>query len=799
MGIYLTFLSARKNLLWWFIPFLLFSFFLGTVIEQEHLENTWQNFDENIYRTYDQKEIWVEGTVVKQKFFGDKQQLILKIDKLGETSMLHHLPRPLLVLWQSKKTSNKEQSSVIKPIYYYHSDRITLKGNLRWFQGHHTTLTKEYQAFWQRRGVVWKFVGDIFLKKQSQQWRLSEYLQKMIRDQLDRFDRSDGVDLVKGIVLGEAGALKENILRSFRKLGLGHLLAVSGLHIGICAVLFAWLFARLACGLGSSFPYLWRLSGLVLGAWLYTSLASFPLSGQRAALMLSFWAASQLMFHSLKSLECLWLTAWTISFSFPSVAQEMGFQLSLMATWGLCSSLQSWHCHEAFQHRKQKELKKRGQQSNLVAALSYLKRGLHLSARISIVSWLFTLPIFVWHLGEINVFSILYNTFLTPLLSLTFIPCALVASLLTPISTIPLGWMVDWGDLICAYLGNEQQLVEFQWIVGSSFTVITIFILLSWFYWVQSFSFCPSYQSLQLLFTSQVLREWHPLNITVLVKQHRYLQGLSLLCLLLSLLFLGKEMDDHRFQKPQVTFIYIGQGDCTLISNGDGGYALFDVGPEYSARALLKNLKRRGITTLDWVMLSHLHPDHYGGLLRLIDEIEVKKVIYHGRPPQTHPTKKEEHSWVIYQVALHKRQIPLLRALPGKKRWGHLTLQQLLTDPSPQLSENDASLALLVDGQAKRLLLSGDLEQEGEARLRSVWVKEKLETKPLNIWQINHHGSATSTKPATVVLLQPQEAVLSLDGLHRFHFPHPQTVSTLNGYGVKQSRLDLLGDYAIEL
>ena len=96
-------------------------------------------------------------------------------------------------------------------------------------------------------------------------------------------------------------------------------------------------------------------------------------------------------------------------------------------------------------------------------------------------------------------------------------------------------------------------------------------------------------------------------------------------------------------------------------------------------------------------------------------------------------------------------------------------------------------------------LLSGDLEKRGEEWLRKVWVNAELNTKQLTIWQINHHGSRTSTMRESLSLLKPREAVLSLDGLHRFSFPHPEVVNRLFNHGIRQVRLDLHGDYIIKM
>ena len=134
-------------------------------------------------------------------------------------------------------------------------------------------------------------------------------------------------------------------------------------------------------------------------------------------------------------------------------------------------------------------------------------------------------------------------------------------------------------------------------------------------------------------------------------------------------------------------------------------------------------------------------------------------------------------------------------------RWSDLELTWVLASPPQHLSENDASLALLVTGSSARVLLSGDLERQGERLLRDAWRDARLGRGrgTLTAWQADHHGSATSTLPESLELLNPRLVVLSLDGAHRFAFPHPQTIRRLAERAHLRVRLDLHGDLTLPL
>ena len=157
-------------------------------------------------------------------------------------------------------------------------------------------------------------------------------------------------------------------------------------------------------------------------------------------------------------------------------------------------------------------------------------------------------------------------------------------------------------------------------------------------------------------------------------------------------------------------------------------------------------------------------------------------------------------TWTEVMVLIKRLKIPLLRPPTDVSlEWGGIQIRWIHPSSSAHLSENDASLSLLVEGKKERVLLSGDLEKEGEALLRQYWSESSLDRSRLTVWQINHHGSRTSTMAESLSLFRPREAVLSLDGLHQFNFPDPEVVRRLTEYKIRQIRLDLHGHYVINM
>ena len=463
----------------------------------------------------------------------------------------------------------------------------------------------------------------------------------------------------------------------------------------------------------------------------------------------------------------------------PSMSQELGLQLSLVTSLGLCICT----CPDRTLHNLLDERLSGGQRSTKRRVVSSFIRMVKLNLRVSFTAWLMTAPILSWHLGELSLLSPIMNAVLTPIISILVIPVGLIVALISPISSFPLEVMVMIINPLAEWAtGINDQFFPII-VVGRSFTYSLACLSVAWILASLIRSVNPLQQSAALLKCPQMLLDSKYSKHQDLGCLGRRLKAIVTLCLGTSIML----CDRDRVAEPHVSFLSVGQGDATWIDNGHGQIALFDVGPARASTALIRRLKVAGIQRIDWVAISHLHPDHYGSLLDLMEEIPVTQVIYHGR------AVPDSHSW---QMVLNKAEAlgtSVIMSRQGVYRWGELTLTWLFSQPHDALKENDASLAILVDGLEQSVLLSGDLEVNGEKRLRQAW-QDLGRTRPLDIWQVNHHGSATSTEVETLNMVAPNIAIISSDGAHRFALPHPQTLKRLSDQGVKWYRVDLEGD-----
>jgi competence protein ComEC len=165
--------------------------------------------------------------------------------------------------------------------------------------------------------------------------------------------------------------------------------------------------------------------------------------------------------------------------------------------------------------------------------------------------------------------------------------------------------------------------------------------------------------------------------------------------------------------------------------------------------------------------------------------------------------------WASFKERLTALEIPLIYPKLGTVKWGDVELEWLWASAGRELSENDASLALVISRDGAQVLLSGDLEAKGEARLRREWrlrAKRAMSIQrggpslsPITLWQANHHGSRTSTHPETLEQIAPRAVILSLGERNRFGFPHPEVIKRLADRAISRWRLDIEGHIVARL
>ena len=246
----------------------------------------------------------------------------------------------------------------------------------------------------------------------------------------------------------------------------------------------------------------------------------------------------------------------------------------------------------------------------------------------------------------------------------------------------------------------------------------------------------------------------------------------------------------------RVTFLDVGQGLSVLLEY-EGRYALYDTGPD--SMGIADSLMNRGIDSLDWVLVSHGHLDHAGGLMQMSSAIAAGKMQV-GRILVGPDTMRGLVNDSVLAVAKHF-EIPVDTLVRGDevRLADGVNLNVLWPPEYGRYGENRASVVLKVsleEAPESSLLLTGDLDSVGERQL--------LELSPsisAELLQVAHHGSSGSNTLRFLSQVSPRYAAIGV-GKNRYGHPTTEVLQKLKfitGDSAAVFRTDLHGSVVFEM
>jgi competence protein ComEC len=282
-----------------------------------------------------------------------------------------------------------------------------------------------------------------------------------------------------------------------------------------------------------------------------------------------------------------------------------------------------------------------------------------------------------------------------------------------------------------------------------------------------------------------------------------------------------------------ITSLDIGQGDSELIQFRDGEKMLVDCGPDKKVLERLGTHLSSNDRTIDYLLITHPHLDHYGGCIDVLKRYTIKHIVYN-----TVGSDKDSY-WHTWNEAMRNSKAELL-VMNHADRWtiASTSLEFLAPDPSlnfhPAASDvNDTSIVFrLTDEPTKTsVLFTGDMEEPLEKALlrryctssttpdgvqvssstsktlssakKTTSTPEKNVSFPCpalhaDILKAGHHGSDTSSSEDFLKAVQPKTAVISCGINNKFHHPSLRTVKRMEHLGITILRTDQKGDILVE-
>lgn len=241
--------------------------------------------------------------------------------------------------------------------------------------------------------------------------------------------------------------------------------------------------------------------------------------------------------------------------------------------------------------------------------------------------------------------------------------------------------------------------------------------------------------------------------------------------------------------KMYVSFIDVGQGNCTLLRCG-GKAILVDSGEVGAAQTVINYIKNLGIDELNCVLVTHPHTDHMGAMTKILYEFKIDDLIMPEIPEEIIPTNK---TYEKFLTAVSDNAGNVIAAKPGETyTYGEMKLE-IFAPLRDYDNLNDMSAVSRISYGDTSVMFTGDA---------TTTVEKDLLKKNINysatVLNVGHHGSKTSSSEAWLRAVNPKYAVICCGVNNDYGHPHSLITKRLEEFGIEYFETDLLGTIVFE-
>lgn len=576
-------------------------------------------------------------------------------------------------------------------------------------------------------GYVRKVASNRLIDPSRNKYSISKF-----RERINIFIRTHFQDtpqhgILTALIVGIRGAMSDTDWRILQNTGTIHLVAISGLHIGMVSGLVMWIVARI-----------WRLTGQLqatiptqratvvaglIAGFCYALLAGMTIPTQRAVIMLLVVALAMLLKRKPAPFELLLLALSMVLLIDPLTPLATGFWLSFCAVAVIICCLT----------RIDKSTHPDNQPTNVPSRYALLEKtkgwvSIQLGLSFGMA------PLLLLLFNQLSLAAPLANFIAIPVIGLVVVPVALFGLCL-----FALGFS-EWALIVFEY---ALIAIKYVWFI------LAYLGDANWSVWQP-----PSTPVWALLLAA--------VGAALVFFRPAFPARLTAILWFLPLLFYQPEKPSQGAFK--YTMLEVGHGLASVVET-QNHTLVYDTGPRFNVQVdagktvVVPYLKSRGISSIDKLIISHEHIDHSGGYHAINSEFNIAHFLS-GAPDKTTNTITN---------ATNITPLTAQRCLDGQQwRWDGV-LFEILWPPNNEFTKgNNASCVIRVSSRFGSILLTGDIERLAEKMLVATH-GNRLGT---DILQVPHQGSKTSSTPAFLDAVKPKLALVSTGYLNRFDHPH---------------------------
>lgn len=234
-----------------------------------------------------------------------------------------------------------------------------------------------------------------------------------------------------------------------------------------------------------------------------------------------------------------------------------------------------------------------------------------------------------------------------------------------------------------------------------------------------------------------------------------------------------------------VHFIDVGQGDCELIKTATKS-VLIDCGEKEYYADVISYIKSQNIERLDYVIVSHPHSDHAGGMSFILDEFDIGTVILPKIQESVIPVTS---TYIRLLTSIDNKNINVEYADPGRKYNIDESTFTILSPVDDYEDLNNYSVAVRFEHGENSFLFTGDIENEAETDI----LENGLDISA-DVLKVAHHGSSTSSKKSFLNAVSPKYAVIEVGSPNSYNHPNEDVLQRLNKMDLVIYRTDKNGN-----